>query len=218
MTWPVILHSVSKYMRFRSPTKIWMKIDPCYQYFRKQCPATSIIGHAMLSDINISHGSVATPLRCGGICNDVFIANFLLSVTVKEFWKSVIIWRSYGQEFGVLFFMDHGVDVINRIAVLCFISRRRREIYQYRPTRSNQKHDRQFSYYWTDSFRPTEINNWTRSGNRARRNRVTRIAMELCFFLLHLQFHMRLWRVTKLSAWNAAKYRPIVIFTRATLC
>jgi len=59
----------------------------------------------MLSDINISHGSVATPLRCGGICNDDFIANFLLSVTVK----SVIIWRSYGQEFGVLFSMDHGV-------------------------------------------------------------------------------------------------------------
>ena len=63
------------------------------------------IGYAILSDINISHGSVATPLRCGGICNDDFIANFLLSVTVK----SVIIWRSYGQEFGVLFSMDHGV-------------------------------------------------------------------------------------------------------------
>jgi len=43
------------------------------------------IGHTMLSDINISHGSVATPLRSGGISNDVFIANFLLSVTVKEF-------------------------------------------------------------------------------------------------------------------------------------
>jgi len=69
------------------------------------------IGHAMSSDINISHGSVATLLRRGGICNDVFIANFLLSVTVKEFWKSVIIWRSYGQEFGVLFLLDHGVDV-----------------------------------------------------------------------------------------------------------
>jgi len=39
----------------------------------------------MFSDINISHGSVATPLRCGGICNDLFIANFLLSVTVKDF-------------------------------------------------------------------------------------------------------------------------------------
>ena len=59
----------------------------------------------MLSDINISHGSVAMLLRCGGICNDVFIANFLLSETVKEPLKSVIIWRSYGQEFAVLFFI-----------------------------------------------------------------------------------------------------------------
>ena len=33
--------------------------------------------------------TTATPLRCGGICNDVFIANFLLSVTVKEFLKNV---------------------------------------------------------------------------------------------------------------------------------
>ena len=72
-------------------------------YFRKQCPQH--IGHAMLSDINISHGSVATVLRCGGICNNIFIANFLLSVTVKEIWKSVIIWRCYGQEFGALFFI-----------------------------------------------------------------------------------------------------------------
>jgi len=39
----------------------------------------------MFSDINISQRSVATPLRCGEICNDHFIANFLLSVTAKEF-------------------------------------------------------------------------------------------------------------------------------------
>ena len=39
----------------------------------------------MFSVINISQGNVATPLRCGGICNDLFIANFLLSLTVKEF-------------------------------------------------------------------------------------------------------------------------------------
>jgi len=58
----------------------------------------------MLSDINISQGNVATPLRCDGICNDLFIAHFLASVTVKEFLKSVIIWLSYGQEFDVLFF------------------------------------------------------------------------------------------------------------------
>jgi len=48
-------------------------------YFRKQH-----IGYTMFSDINISQGSVAMPLRCGGICNDLFIANFLPSVTVKE--------------------------------------------------------------------------------------------------------------------------------------
>jgi len=42
-------------------------------YFRKQCH----IRYAL------SQGSVATPLRCGGICNDLFIANFLLSVAVK---------------------------------------------------------------------------------------------------------------------------------------
>jgi len=38
----------------------------------------------MFWDINISQGSVATPLGCGVICNDLFIANFLLSVTVKD--------------------------------------------------------------------------------------------------------------------------------------
>jgi len=34
----------------------------------------------MFSDINISQGSVATPSGCGGgICNDLFIGNFLMS-------------------------------------------------------------------------------------------------------------------------------------------
>jgi len=32
---------------------------------------------------NISQGSIAASLRCEGICNDIFIANFLLSVAVK---------------------------------------------------------------------------------------------------------------------------------------
>jgi len=43
------------------------------------------IRRAMLSDINISQGIVATPLRCGAIVNDSFIATFLLCATVKEF-------------------------------------------------------------------------------------------------------------------------------------
>jgi len=56
-------------------------------------------------ETNISQGgSVTTPLRCDEICSDPFIANFLPSLTVKEFWKSVNTWQRYGQEFGVLFF------------------------------------------------------------------------------------------------------------------
>jgi len=61
----------------------------------------------MLSDINISHGNVATLLRCGEICNDVFIAIFLLSITVKRILKigHYLAKLTYGQEFGVLFFI-----------------------------------------------------------------------------------------------------------------
>jgi len=29
--------------------------------------------------MTVSHGSAATSLRCGGICNNWFVANFLLS-------------------------------------------------------------------------------------------------------------------------------------------
>jgi len=53
---------------------------------------------------NISQGSVATHLGCGGVFKENFVTNFLLSLTVKKLWKSVNIWWSYGQEFGVLFF------------------------------------------------------------------------------------------------------------------
>ena len=54
------------------------------------------------SDIHISQGSVATWLRRGGIFKHKFVADLLPSPPVKEFWKSVNIWWSYGQEFGVL--------------------------------------------------------------------------------------------------------------------
>jgi len=40
--------------------------------------------------------SVTTHLRCGGIYGNSFITNCLLILTVvKEFWKSVNIWRNY---------------------------------------------------------------------------------------------------------------------------
>ena len=39
-------------------------------------------------DINVSQGSVATFVRCGGIFNADFIANLSTSQPVKELWKS----------------------------------------------------------------------------------------------------------------------------------
>jgi len=58
---------------------------------------------------DISQGSVATQLRCGVIFKYDFISNLLLSLTVKEFWKSANIWRSYEQDYDVLFFLTHSV-------------------------------------------------------------------------------------------------------------
>jgi len=43
---------------------------------------------------NISQGSVATHLTGGGVFYYCFITNLLLSLSVKEFWKSVTIWQS----------------------------------------------------------------------------------------------------------------------------
>jgi len=40
---------------------------------------------------------------CGGVFKHDFVTNFLLSLTAKEFRKFINNWRSYWQEFGVLF-------------------------------------------------------------------------------------------------------------------
>jgi len=44
--------------------------------------------------ITVLQGSVATRVNYGRIFHDFFIANLLLSVMVKEFWRSVRIWQS----------------------------------------------------------------------------------------------------------------------------
>ena len=56
---------------------------------------------------HISQCSVAICLGYVGVFKHNFITDFLLSLTVKEFWESVNIWWSYGQEFGLLFFLTH---------------------------------------------------------------------------------------------------------------
>ena len=44
-----------------------------------------LLEHCDFLNIDISQGSVATYLRCGGICKHKFVANLLLSLPVKEF-------------------------------------------------------------------------------------------------------------------------------------
>ena len=39
----------------------------------------------LVFDINVSHGSVATRLRCGGIFYNDFIANLPLTLQLQEF-------------------------------------------------------------------------------------------------------------------------------------
>jgi len=60
-------------------------------------------------NIMVSQGSAAMSLRCGGICNDHFVANLALSLAVKEFWQSTDISRSYQHKYGVLF-LTHSVE------------------------------------------------------------------------------------------------------------
>jgi len=57
----------------------------------------------------VSQGSVATRVNYGKIFNHLFIANLLLSVRVKEFWRSVRIRQSYGKKIKWHLFSGHGV-------------------------------------------------------------------------------------------------------------
>jgi len=52
--------------------------------FRNSAP---VYRSPQFSDSNISQSSVAIRLRCGGIFNDSFVANFLQNVPVKEIFK-----------------------------------------------------------------------------------------------------------------------------------
>jgi len=44
---------------------------------------------------NILQGSVATAFSSGRNFNYSFVANFLPSLSVKEFWKSVTVWQRH---------------------------------------------------------------------------------------------------------------------------
>jgi len=82
-------------------TKCWSNVPPHLNHVATlRCDVSLIIilyvsGCCFFSDINIlQQGSVATRLRYGEKFWYCLVTNLLLSLLVKEFWKSVSIWQS----------------------------------------------------------------------------------------------------------------------------
>ena len=74
---------------------------------------------ACFADINISQGSVATYVRCGGIFNIHLTKKFTKESSSEIFFKSVKIWQNYGHE-SVVLFLAHRVDGRNEGSIsLC---------------------------------------------------------------------------------------------------
>jgi len=66
----------------------------------------------------VLQGSVATRVNRGNIFNDLFIANLLLSVMVKEFRRSVRIWQSYGKKLMAPFFRTRCIYISHLILII----------------------------------------------------------------------------------------------------
>jgi len=71
--------------------------------------APSFKSFTQFSDINISQGSVATRLRCGGIFYYSFARNLPLSLPVEGYWRSISIWQSWRRKYGGTFFQTRCV-------------------------------------------------------------------------------------------------------------
>ena len=76
-----------------------MLISPAFIF--KQCLSGYVLQNTLLRlllkngdflNTDISQGSVATRLGCGGVFVYDFVTNFLPNLTVKEFRKSINIW------------------------------------------------------------------------------------------------------------------------------
>ena len=61
----------------------------------------AVLEHGDFLTRDTSQGKVATRLRYGRIFNKLFAANLLKNLQVKEFRKSVKIWRSHHCQFGL---------------------------------------------------------------------------------------------------------------------
>ena len=97
----------------------WRYNNPVYKLTtdKQQLMVINVLLYQFLN-IKVSQDSVATRLRCGGIFNDQFIIQPLLSPRVKQNWKSVNICRSCGQlSTGLFFFLWNTVYMLARFAL-----------------------------------------------------------------------------------------------------
>jgi len=118
---PVTSPNVHRFLKlFHHQTQQWIRTKVITEWptIPQTCSYTTLwfvvdndacIKFSLFSDMDVSQGSSATPLRCGGIVNDDFVAYLLVNLSVKNIWKSVNIWRSYGQYCSALFFLTHSV-------------------------------------------------------------------------------------------------------------
>ena len=94
-----------------------------------------VSGCFCFSHINISQGSVAMRLSCGGMFYYCFTKNSLLSLPVKELWKSVSIWQSYRKQHSGTFFRTSVIQIQKQIQIYIapnsLIKRDRGAVYCY---------------------------------------------------------------------------------------
>ena len=72
---------------------------------------------AIFSDTDVSQGSSATPLRCGGIVNDDFVACLPMNLSVKKFENRSTFGEVMDNIVVPCFFLTHGVYTYVRTSV-----------------------------------------------------------------------------------------------------
>jgi len=91
--------------------------------FKPATPLTNCVisemGRQFVPLSDISQGSVATQMKCGGIFSDGIIANFLLILIVKQFRKSVNIWKTYTAYKNCANFLRHPKHASFHSDILC---------------------------------------------------------------------------------------------------
>jgi len=106
-------------------------------------------------NIDISQGSAATCLGCGGGILIRLFFKFPTKSKEKEFWKSVNIWWSYWEEYSVLFF-DSQCSINNVIVTNMRILRRLLSVNSTRSGRRKFAAERILRHFW-ESYNRQEL-------------------------------------------------------------